>query len=264
MARRSVPVELRPANLTAVQMQEAVPRIKRRLADVEDFDPNTVRDRSDPRIASLENKLETLLDSIFELGTIEHNRYRHHITSLDRAGYNVYGTPLQEVINGLKEGREAILHHLGEIVKHLQEELSERGATPEGQALRAYQNLDLHPEIQRAAGDLYRDGHYANAIEDAVKALNALVRLRSGEDGKDGTTLMEYVFSPKNPILKFNTLTDQSDFDEQKGFMMLLSGAVAGLRNPRAHKIIRDDPESALEFIAFISLLAKLVDKAKK
>ena len=76
---------------------------------------------------------------------------------------------------------------------------------------------------------------------------------------------MEYVFSPARPVLKkFNELTDQSDKDEQKGFMLLFSGAVAGLRNPRAHKIIRDDSEKALEFIAFISLLAKLADKAQK
>jgi uncharacterized protein (TIGR02391 family) len=111
---------------------------------------------------------------------------------------------------------------------------------------------------------LFRDGHYANAVEDAVKALNALVRLNSGIDDKDGSQLMELVFSPKNPVLKFNKLGDTSDVDEQKGFMMLFSGAVSGLRNPRAHKIIKDDPEMALEFVAFISLLAKLADQAKK
>ena len=88
--------------------------------------------------------------------------------------------------------------------------------------------------------------------------------MRSGEDNKDGSALMEFVFNQTSPILKFNALADQSDRDEQRGFMMLFSGAVAGLRNPRAHKIIKDDAESALEFIAFISLLAKLVDKAKK
>jgi uncharacterized protein (TIGR02391 family) len=99
--------------------------------------------------------------------------------------------------------------------------------------------------------------------EDAVKALNNLVRLCSGVDG-DGTSLMETVFSPKKPILRFNDLQDQSDQDEQKGFMMMFSGAVAGLRNPRAHRLIKDDPERALEFIAFVSLLAKLLDGAKK
>ena len=41
---------------------------------------------------------------------------------------------------------------------------------------------------------------YANAIEDAVKALNSLVRLNSGVDDRDGTSLMEFVFSPKNPV----------------------------------------------------------------
>jgi hypothetical protein len=36
-----------------------------------------------------------------------------------------------------------------------------------------------------------------------------------------------------------------------------------GLRNPRAHSFIKDDPERAWEFIGFISLLAKLVDEAQ-
>jgi uncharacterized protein (TIGR02391 family) len=119
-----------------------------------------------------------------------------------------------------------------------------------------------HCEIARSANDLYRDGHYANAVEASVKALNGLVRLRTGLE-LDGTSLMERAFSPSNPILKFNDLSDQSDRDEQKGFMMMFSGAVSGLRNPRAHGFIQDDAERALEFIAFVSLLAKLLDEAK-
>jgi uncharacterized protein (TIGR02391 family) len=145
----------------------------------------------------------------------------------------------------------------------LKEQLGDNDDALGDRAIRAYSNLDLHPEIERAAGDLYRDGHYSNAVEDAVKALNALVRLRSGKE-VDGADLMKTVFSPKNPILQFNDLKDRPDQDEQEGFMMLFSGAVAGLRNPRAHKLIKDDPERALEFIAFISLLAKLLDGAKK
>ena len=73
---------------------------------------------------------------------------------------------------------------------------------------------------------------------------------------------MERAFGPRNPVLKFNALADQSDKDEQKGFMMMFCGAVAGLRNPRAHGFINDKPERALEFIAYVSLLAKLVDGA--
>jgi uncharacterized protein (TIGR02391 family) len=132
---------------------------------------------------------------------------------------------------------------------------------PSDRALRAYQGLNLHPEIARAASNLYQGGHYANAVEAAVKALNGLVRLR-GDLEIDGSALMEKAFSPKGPVLAFNALASQSDRDEQRGFMMLFSGAVAGLRNPRAHGFINDDPERALEFIAFVSLLAKLLDGA--
>ena len=93
---------------------------------------------------------------------------------------------------------------------------------------------------------MYRDGHHANAIEDAMKALNDLVRLRSGVDNVDGTKLMEHVFSPNKPVLKFKALANDSDRDEQRGYMMMFSGAVVGLRNPRAHRLIKDDAERAL------------------
>ena len=48
----------------------------------------------------------------------------------------------------------------------------------------------------------------------------------------DGTSLMERAFSPNKPILKFNDLLNDSDRDEQKGFMMMFFGTVAGLRIP--------------------------------
>ena len=89
------------------------------------------------------------------------------------------------------------------------------------------------------------------------------MRQRSGET-LDGMALMHKVFSPNAPLLRFNALADSSDKDEQQGFMMMFAGAVAGLRNPRAHKLITDDPERALEFIAFVSLLAKLLDGAEE
>ena len=96
------------------------------------------------------------------------------------------------------------------------------------------------------------------------KALNALVKLRSGRDDLDGATLMQQVFGGKAPTLRFNDLADESDRSEQQGFMHLFAGAMLGFRNPRAHKIIQDHPERALEYIAFISLLAKLLDEAER
>ncbi len=264
MAKTKQP-QLIEANLSYQQMEVAIPKIERRIADLEGFDVNSVNDRSDARIDALEKSLDALLVSIFGAGTVEYDRYHWQVTRLDTASINMmHQTPIHEVREGLQRGISTAKAHLETIKKGFLEELGDAGLTSAGKTLKAYEGLELHSEIERAVGNLYRDGHYANAVEDATKALNALVRMRSGVEDKDGSTLMEAVFSPKNPILKFNKLTDASDIDEQKGFMMMLSGAVAGLRNPRAHKIIKDDPEMALEFIAYISLLAKLVDKSIK
>ena len=254
------------ANLIPEQMRAAIKKIDRRIAEIQDFDPQRISDRSDPKIEALEHKLEDLLTEIFPPGTIEYDRYKLSATQLDTAGYNTNGTPNYKVIAGLEGGKATIISTLGTIKEIFTEKLSDDGEalTEDAKILRAYQGLDLHSEIDGAASALYLDGHYANAIADSVKALNAFVRLRSGIDDKDGTQLMEFVFNPSNPILKFNLLVNESDRNEQRGFMMMMSGAVAGLRNPRAHTIIKDDPERALEFIAYVSLLAKLVDQAKK
>jgi uncharacterized protein (TIGR02391 family) len=206
------------------------------------------------------------LAETFGQDTPEYDRYRLART-LDTAGVNyAYGTPLPEIIAGLERGKARAIALLKQAIRSFEEILAEMGEVPDdpnAKVLRAYEGLDLHPEIARAASQLYKDGHYANAIEDSVKALNGLVRSRSGLD-IDGVPLMQKAFSLNGPVLKFNDLSNQSDRDEQLGFMNMFSGAVSGLRNPRAHGFIRDDAERALEFIAFVSLLAKLLDGAKK
>ena len=107
-------------------------------------------------------------------------------------------------------------------------------------------------------------GHYAHAVEDACKVLDGLVKTRSGRHGLSGTELMQQVFSPNKPVLKFNDIASDTDKSEQRGMMFLYSGAMLALRNPRAHEIVEDNPEKALEYIAFLSLLVKSLDKAKR
>lgn len=255
------PKKLEPieANLSFQQMQAAIPKIDRRIKDLENLDINSITKYADPTVVTLEKTLETTLASIFGSNTVEYERYRYGVTSLNPGSWWPDIT-LGEIRQSVSEAVTESKQQLEGIKAIFLEELGDAGQTSSGKTLKAYEGLELHPAIERAVGNLFKDGHYSNAIEDAVKALNALVRMNSGIDGKDGTALMESVFNPKSPVLKFNTLADTSDADEQKGFMMMFSGAVAGLRNPRAHKIIKDDPEMALEFIAFISLLAKLAD----
>jgi uncharacterized protein (TIGR02391 family) len=261
--------------MSPAQMQSAITHIRSRLGELEALDVNSIESRGDPKVLALESAIQATLGHVFGRGSEDYSRLRQSATldttnyqrlSLGRAASGIspdaaFRIPVSHTREGVEKGRRRALALLNQEVQLLEEQLTELG--PAERAIRAYSDLDLHAEIARAASKLFQDGHYASAIEDAVKALNALVRLRSGVE-LDGANLMQKVFSPKNPILRFNDLADDNDRDEQRGFMMMFEGAVAGLRNPRAHKLIKDDPERALEFIAFVSLLAKLLDGATK
>jgi uncharacterized protein (TIGR02391 family) len=255
------------AKLSADEMRQEIVKLERRISELKALDIQNITTGDQPELIALKASIESTLESVFG-ATTDYDRYED-ATKLDLTPYALFlfrgdsSTPPHELRKGITEGRNRAVALLQQARNVLAEKLGDLGETRGGRALRAYEGLDLHPEIERAADALYRGGHYSNAVADAVKALNGLVRMRSGKE-IDGTTLMETVFSVNNPILKFNDAADQSDKDEQRGFMMMFSGAVAGLRNPRAHKFIKDDPERALEFIAFVSLLAKLLDGAKR
>jgi uncharacterized protein (TIGR02391 family) len=271
MARSTNKLSRRSADLAPGQMKTAMARLQARVEELKAFNPKAITDGDGPEVKGLEARIKSTLSQVFGEDTYEYKRLED-AWRLDQTLYvlNLAGGPstsVGQIQSGVGRGVASAIALLQAEIDSMREALehidAERLASPEGRALRAYQGLDLHPEIARAASSLYQDGHYANAVEDAVKALNVLVRLRSGLE-IDGVPLMQKAFSPNGPILKFNELSDQSDRDEQLGFMNMFSGAVCGLRNPRAHVFIKDDSERALEFIAFVSLLAKLLDEAKK
>jgi uncharacterized protein (TIGR02391 family) len=254
---------IQSANIPANALPIAIQKLQRRLKDFEEANIDGYQGSLYDFGASLCAKLDGSLADIFGLNTLEYEQ-THLDPSAFVVPFSLGGVSQEDRLAAFKVGQSRGISKITTMLEQLSERLKDSDSIESPfRTLNAYEGLDLHPEIGRAAGDLYRNGHYANAIEDSVKALNGLVRLRSGQE-LDGTALMEKVFSPNNPILRFNDLKEGPDKDEQKGFMLLFSGAVAGLRNPRAHKLIQDDPERALEFIAFVSLLAKLLDGAKK
>jgi uncharacterized protein (TIGR02391 family) len=243
------------AYISLAEIPSAIRKLTRRLSELRQLVPEPDADLVGiAKVAA--NKVNATIEEVFGDDTQEAKSFH-----VDRLSF--WTTFEEEKIAAFNRGRDRAIALIEAAIKLLDEKLADAEQDAVGKTLRAYQGLELHPEIARAANDLYRNGHYANAVEDSVKALNLLVRLRSGLE-LDGIPLMQQAFSPKNPILKFNDLSNKSDEDEQAGFMMMFSGAVSGLRNPRAHGFINDDPERALEFIAFVSLLAKLLDEAKR
>lgn len=128
-----------------------------------------------------------------------------------------------------------------------------------------FDSLQLHPRIVEVARRLFVDGHYAQAIFEAFKALDNMVKDRSGLADLDGKQLMARAFDESGPILRLNRLRDRPDKDEQEGFKFLFMGSIVGIRNPKAHRTsVQRDALRTLEHLALASLLAKRVNEADK
>lgn len=264
MARRTTPPLTRqPANLTAEQMRAAIPKLQRRIAELKSFDVASIGDTGDPRIRVLGQKIQDTLVEVFGPDSIEYHR-DIGAAHLDRSTLSFGGTPLHEIQAGHRDGIDHAIAILETDISLFEEKLQDSGATSSGRAVRAFADLDLQPDIHRAASKLFQDGHYANAVESACKVLDLLVKMRSGRTDLSGTELMQVVFSPKAPVLRFSALATETDRSEQQGMMFLFAGAMLALRNPRAHELIEDDPEQALEYIAFLSMLAKALTRTEQ
>lgn len=126
-----------------------------------------------------------------------------------------------------------------------------------------FDSIVTEPELRTATRRLFLDGHYAQAVEEAFKLLNNVVKKRSGL-ALDGASLMTTAFSEKKPVLKLNALKTRSHQDQQVGYMQMMQGAMTGIRNPRAHDPHLDDPRTALELLSFANHLVRTVRTCKR
>ncbi|MBR8212863.1 MULTISPECIES: TIGR02391 family protein [Burkholderia cepacia complex] len=261
--RKAQPARPLQANLTPDQMRAAIPKLERRIAELQAFDPATVNARNDPRIGVIDNKLEQTIADVFGVDTVEFFRYQPR--SID-TGSVYFGAdlPLHEVRQGLVDGVAEQVANLQSIIDVLKERLDDGEETPSSKARRAFGDLDLQSDVARECSKLFEDGHYAQAVETACKVLDMLVQLRSMRTDVNGTALMRLVFSSKAPILKFNDQQNDSEKSEQEGMMHLYEGAMMALRNPRAHGVTQDHPERAVEYLSFVSMLARALDRTQR
>lgn len=121
---------------------------------------------------------------------------------------------------------------------------------------------NLHDDVRGAAGDLFADEHLSSAVSEAFKSIEIRVRELSGLD-QSGSSLMTTAFASKAPLLDVAVEEGRSGQDEREGFMALFRGAMIGIRNPKAHELFQnEDPQQALEYLAFASLLHRRIDVA--
>lgn len=140
----------------------------------------------------------------------------------------------------------------------------EQPLEPADALLAEYDRRITDSDLRIATRSRFVSAHYADAVEAGVKALNELVRFRTGST-LDGDTLMTTTFSVNAPKLRLNRLRSDSDKSEQRGHMMLCQGVVAAWRNPRAHNSQFDDqPDAALMMLETLQHLMDVTKRATR
>jgi len=122
----------------------------------------------------------------------------------------------------------------------------------------------LHPKIVKVSKSRFETNHFADSVEAAFKEVNHIVKVimkrRNGKE-YDGADLMYKAFSFKKPIIELGDLHTETGENIQKGYMQIFSGAMTGIRNPKAHENITIDDKRAIHFLFLASLLMFKIDE---
>jgi|GEM_PF-2894984 len=106
------------------QLNVAIERLQRRIAEVEALDPTTLEKWS-PNVDALQASIDDALSRIFGHDTVEYKRYRRTVNWA--AEIPTFGgeTSLQEYRDDVAKGKREVLTMLGQAVRSLQEELAD-------------------------------------------------------------------------------------------------------------------------------------------
>jgi len=219
-----------------------------------------------------------------EIQRAKANDYIHDPQWVELTRQITEGLPLMEKIAQEIDPRRATQLRARDVVimhKHKREACQElRGAIlsqeeaadilgPQGPKLAAAR---LHPWVWKHAAELWSDGHRRAAVQAAATALfdsHIPAKLGRQRDTRGGADLMGQAFStrppePGAPRLRFAAIPDGTPewTSAHEGAMKLGQGAAQAIRNPTTHDLTEPDEQEALEMLAVLSYVARLVDKA--
>jgi uncharacterized protein (TIGR02391 family) len=243
------------------EIDRAIGKLQRRIKEIEEID-FVADERNHTGAADVARN--NLRAAILEIYGQHSPEYRAHKLIQFWAGPMMVNMSLDQRVQGKLAGRRQTLGIINGLIGALKEKHGdlESGERPAPSSY--FEKLNLHPRIADVASGLFLDGHHFEAVFAGAKALVNFVKERSGLHDLDGAPLMRTVFSKQKPVLAFNDLSDQTDQDQQEGLMHLFEGAVLGIRNPGGHAFPEGTEQRAIEYISLLSLLAFLVQEAKR
>lgn len=257
MAKKTTP-EIKSKSFHSVtEVDSGIRKLQRRLDDVKAL--HGLRHDDQKVDTAVANMVDTIRE-VFGDNSPELQRHQYHRIW---KGSMTIGESKASIQAKFEAGIPDTIEVITGLIEKLREKRLDLEDTGASVGLDLLNSLSLHPEIAKATEQLLRDGHYSQAVFEASKVLVSLVKKKAPQLNKDGTGLMFAAFQGTPPPIRFNALSNQAELDEQSGMGHLFAGAVLALRNPRGHELWTDTRERALEYIGFLSLLAKRLEEAQ-
>ena len=156
------------------------------------------------------------------------------------------------------------VRNAGQIV-HTSQESTVEGAKSRAKRLRTLLAArNTHSEILKYCDEELLKENYFHAVLEAVKGVAQRLREMTGLT-TDGADLVNEALSTKNPRIRLNSLTTDTEISEQKGISNMLVGVFGAIRNPTAHapKILWPMPEQdAVDIFGILSYVHRKLDNA--
>jgi uncharacterized protein (TIGR02391 family) len=126
----------------------------------------------------------------------------------------------------------------------------------------------FHPWVWEAARTFWESGHYKAAVEAAASAINAHLQNKVGRRDVADDKLIQEAFTDAGPAVGKSRLrvpgdpADLTTQSRQRGALQLGLGCFFAVRNPAAHGTEEWREQEALERLATLSVLARIVDSS--
>jgi hypothetical protein len=146
-----------PASLSLEQMRRAIPRLQRRIKELDAIDLSSLtNDNGDDTLQAQVNKIDMDLLDIFGANTIEYNRHKvEGLSAFPMVFTGDTDLSFHGRLLGVRASVASALSNLRSIVDIFTERVEGDKGDELGRVIRAYEGLELHPEIARAASALY-------------------------------------------------------------------------------------------------------------
>jgi predicted nucleotide-binding protein len=190
MATRQPPPKPERPPLSVEQKRVCVERFRKRIKDLEAFNPQTLQKRFAPEVAALENAIDEALSAAFGHGTVAYDRYAG-AARLDHGPIRVMlGNPTPDTAHEARtyvaEGRQAAIVMLRQAIRALEEEIAEETQLPKP--------ITKQPELSVSNDKVFVVHGHDEATREAVARFLEKIELKAiilHEQPDQGRTIIE-------------------------------------------------------------------------